>query len=515
MNSLPTLPDFSLGAEAEESCLSPGSPELCEEHDEGLSLFCVDDLEPLCGRCAATGSHTGHRVYPLTEAAADCKEELRTSLDGLQEKVIRFENVIRICEHASKHNKAQAQLTQGQIKEDFEKLHQFLREEEEARLAALRKEHEQRRREAEESMDRMTQAMKTTEEKIQLIEEELDAEGDGVKFLQGYGEPEEAFRPLIDVAKHLGNLRYAIWDKMKHITCYIPVTLDPRTASQSLRLSPGLHSVQMAARPSQDLEQPLGTAVPVPANPERFHPYSCVLARESYDSGIHCWDIEVGDSNNWTIGVAGQSLCRREEFEACPEAGLWCISLREGEYQALTSPSQILHLDKSHRLKRVHVRLDCDEGQLDFTDADTGLHLFTFTHHFSEKVYPYFESISVCGVLEVLAQRVHVSVGSDPIPAEGAAISGGDPGEIIVKSTDKNTSTNFSQTQEKGSISEGKAHIGGSTSNNQLAKTKPTGRERKTNSKTPVSKTKLSYHISSLKRASNITAHTSDTAQQI
>lgn len=81
-------------------------------------------------------------------------------------------------------SQAQAQLTQGQIKEDIEKLQQFLREEEEARLAALRKEHEQRRREAEESMARMTQAIKTIEEKIQLIEEELDAEEDGVKILQ-------------------------------------------------------------------------------------------------------------------------------------------------------------------------------------------------------------------------------------------------------------------------------------------------------------------------------------------
>lgn len=44
----------------------------CEEHKEYLSLFCLDDLEPLCKQCAAD-SHAYHRVYLLAEAAIDCK----------------------------------------------------------------------------------------------------------------------------------------------------------------------------------------------------------------------------------------------------------------------------------------------------------------------------------------------------------------------------------------------------------------------------------------------------------
>ena len=61
--------------EAEGLALPPwtvDSPERCEEHGESLSLFCLDDLEPLCKQCAAV-SHGGHRVYLLTEAATDCK----------------------------------------------------------------------------------------------------------------------------------------------------------------------------------------------------------------------------------------------------------------------------------------------------------------------------------------------------------------------------------------------------------------------------------------------------------
>lgn len=51
---------------------SLNSPEQCEEHEESLSMFCLDDLQPLCKQCAAV-SHAEHRVYILTEAAVDCK----------------------------------------------------------------------------------------------------------------------------------------------------------------------------------------------------------------------------------------------------------------------------------------------------------------------------------------------------------------------------------------------------------------------------------------------------------
>ncbi|XP_070787070.1 E3 ubiquitin-protein ligase TRIM35-like [Enoplosus armatus] len=286
---------MSCQAEAEGLASPPwsaDSPERCEEHEESLSMFCLDDLEPLCKQCAAV-SHAGHRVYLLTEAATDCKEELRASLNGLKRKMIQFEKVTQSCEHASRHNQAEAKLTEEHMKKEFESLHRSLREEEAARLLALREKEEEKKREAEERRDRMNQVIKSLEEKIQLIEEELDAGGDGVDSWTDSREPQRVCRPLIDVAKHVGNLQYAVWEKMKHIAPYTPVTLDPRTAGQSLRVSRGLNSVHITPGPSQGLEQSLDAAVPFPANAERFHPYSCILAREGFDSGVHCWEIEV------------------------------------------------------------------------------------------------------------------------------------------------------------------------------------------------------------------------------
>ncbi|KAM8771773.1 E3 ubiquitin-protein ligase TRIM7-like isoform 2-T2 [Acanthopagrus schlegelii] len=502
------LPVSVTGVEAEGLASPPwsvDSPERCEEHGESLSLFCLDDLEPLCKQCAAV-SHGGHRVYLLTEAATDCKEELRTSLNGLKKKMVHFETVSQTCEHVSRHNQTEARLAEEHMRREFESLHQFLREEEKARLLALRVQWEEKKRGAEETMDRMNQVIKSLEEKIQLTEEELDAGGDGVEYLQRYQgtmnstwtdgmEPQRVCSPLIDVAKHLA-----------------PVTLDPRTAGRSLSVSSELNMVHINRGASED--------VAVPANPERFHPYSCILAREGFDSGVHCWDIEVGETNNWTVGVAAQSVSRRTAFEACPEAGLCCISLRDGEYQALTTPTQAINLDNPRHLSRVHVKLDWDAGTLEFIDADTEAHLFTFRHNFTEKMYPYFESVASCGGLAVLARRVNVTVGSDCIAditeedqtIKSESCAEGDINTVPTSSksgmseprhlTENKNSTICSVRAEKATKHQGRA------TKDQLIKTKPNGNQ-KTKDNRPAAKKQSSkpkfsvnYHIS-LNRALN------------
>ncbi|XP_032363371.1 E3 ubiquitin-protein ligase TRIM7-like [Etheostoma spectabile] len=437
------LPVFLHRAEAEGLTSTPrsvDSPERCEEHEVSLSMFCLDDLEPLCEQCAAV-SHAGHRVYLLTEAATDCKEELKISLNGLKKKMMSFEEVTQTCQHASRHTRtslfflalsllfcssqAEAKLTEEHIKKDFESLHQFLKEGEAARLLALREEWEEKKREAEEAIDRMNQVIKSMEEKIQLVEEELDAGGDGVGFLEHYQdtmsstchkEPQVCTR-LIDVAKHLGNLQYTEWEKMKHIAPYSQFLSVHQCTSCPLPPSVPSHPryiFQLRAGTES------GSCCPCPSYPRTFPPWVPHPCERGFESGLHCWDIEVGSTNNWTIGVAAQSVSRKAEFEVCPEAGLWCISLREGEYQALTAPAQTLN---SHQLSRVRVRLDWDEGTLDFMNADSETHLFTFKHCFTEKMYPFFESTTSCGGFAVLAKRVNISVEADYVPVEDPAIT--------------------------------------------------------------------------------------------
>ncbi|KAJ8275507.1 hypothetical protein COCON_G00072590 [Conger conger] len=143
------------------------------------------------------------------------------------------------------------------------------------------------------------------------------------------GDPEKVSGALIDVAKHLGNLKYRVWEKMLGTVQYTPVTLDPNTAHPKLSLSEDLTSM----RYSDERQQ-------VPDNPERFDGWWwCVLGSEGFSSGRHCWDVEVGGDEYWVVGVVKESFSRKGHVDLSPAGGVWGIEqYRSGKYTAMTSP---------------------------------------------------------------------------------------------------------------------------------------------------------------------------------
>ncbi|KAJ8372175.1 hypothetical protein AAFF_G00293920 [Aldrovandia affinis] len=151
------------------------------------------------------------------------KDKLRTALAPLQEKLKAFNEVKLVCDQTAEHIKSQAQHTERQIKMEFEKLQQFLKDEEAARISALREEEEQKSQMMKEKIEKMTEEISSLSEQIRAIEQELGAED--VSFLQSYKDaqkraqctlqdPEKVSGALVDVAKHLGNLKYRVWEKI-------------------------------------------------------------------------------------------------------------------------------------------------------------------------------------------------------------------------------------------------------------------------------------------------------------
>ncbi|XP_049318923.1 E3 ubiquitin-protein ligase TRIM35-like [Astyanax mexicanus] len=268
---------------------SAGSEGVCSLHNEKLKLFCLDDQQPVCLVCHLSKSHKTHDCCPIDEAVTDCKTKLQTALEPLQKNLKVLEEAKRDYDQTAAHIKTQTQHTERQIKQEFEKLHQFLRDEEAVRIAALKEEEEQKSQMMRRKIEEMNEDISSLSDTIRNIEKEMEAED--IQFSQNLKStesvvqrspkhPEKTSGALINVAKHLSNLKFRVWEKMQEIIQYTPVTLDPNTAHPKLHLYDDLTAVEDRDQRSS-----------VPDNPERFDKYLFVLGSEGFNSGTHCWDV--------------------------------------------------------------------------------------------------------------------------------------------------------------------------------------------------------------------------------
>lgn len=280
-------------------------------------------------------------------------------------------------------------MLEEQIGWEFRQLREFLEREEEEAKSRLRRVKEERLRLLDETLTQTTQqisALEITAEQLQskLGEEENPALLRGIRnFINS---AETLFERPLEVSTDLqpgaivGPLQYRIWRKMSTVLnpAPAPLTLDPDTAYPRLVVSPCRTSVRVGA-----IQQSL------PDNPERFTLYNIVLGSQGFSAGRHYWEVEVDGKMAWGLGVAAESVNRKEEISLCPEDGFWTLVLRNGdEFEACTSAEHPLSLPR--KPQRVGVFLDYPRGLVSFYDAGDMSHIFTFSDTFREPVYPYF-----------------------------------------------------------------------------------------------------------------------------
>ncbi len=146
--------------------------------------------------------------------------------------------------------------------------------------------------------------------------------------------------------------------------------LDPNTAYPRLVVSDDLTSV----RRSENNQL-------IPDNPERFDCYPCVLGSEGFNSGTHCWDVEVKESLLWSLGVTTASNQRKGRVFF--NTDVWSVAYGLPE---------LFGFPVKQKLERVRVDLDYDRGTVSFSDPVTNTHLHTFTSTFTDTLFPFFYS---------------------------------------------------------------------------------------------------------------------------
>ncbi|XP_044632286.2 butyrophilin subfamily 1 member A1-like isoform X9 [Equus asinus] len=156
---------------------------------------------------------------------------------------------------------------------------------------------------------------------------------------------------------------YADWRKEEFEA--VKLTLDAASAHPALRLSEKGRQVAWQERP-QDL----------PSSTQRFDSLPCVLGQLNITSGRCYWEVEVGDTCSWDLGICRDNITRKGVVTMSPQNGFWAIRLYEGEYWALTSPETLLILREIPL--SVGIFLDYEAGDVSFYNMTDGSHIFTF-----------------------------------------------------------------------------------------------------------------------------------------
>ncbi|XP_040191681.1 E3 ubiquitin/ISG15 ligase TRIM25-like [Rana temporaria] len=126
-----------------------------------------------------------------------------------------------------------------------------------------------------------------------------------------------------------------------------------------------------------------------PETPERFE-YCQVMSSQRFSSGRHYWEVDVGGSLFWRVGMCYPSIDRRGDQSLigynkkswCLERGLW------GNQYSVTHDSNKIPLPGVVSSKRVGIDLDYEAGRISFYDlCDPIRHLHTFTTTFTEPLH--------------------------------------------------------------------------------------------------------------------------------
>lgn len=73
----------------ETSIFQSKTPQRCLQHNNIITLYCINDKKPLCAHCMfQVIAHGKHEVIPLSKASAPLKEELGNTLKDISGRVL-------------------------------------------------------------------------------------------------------------------------------------------------------------------------------------------------------------------------------------------------------------------------------------------------------------------------------------------------------------------------------------------------------------------------------------------
>ncbi|CAM4639072.1 unnamed protein product [Lepidochelys olivacea] len=432
-----------------------GSWYFCAEHEEPLKLFCSQDEGPVCVICRDLPQHRGHDFLPIKNAVQKYQEQLKASLQPLQEGLKRL--VQSQCHQQENITELQScsESLWDHISGEFEKMRQLLSLRELGLKEVLERQRKKNLVQMEEKLQELNGKVASWTETLSRVRMGLERK-DNIGFLkdakelmervrEGQGaqgkeaekpdevEAEEELRTSDDDTDECEKEEEEEEDeedeepeveeeedeegaeeeeaKEEEDDGVVPVDLNLGEFKGPLQfyawkeLLGIVHPVPAcitldchSAHPSLVLiEEATGVKFSPGRRfwrrkPQRFTASPCVVGREGCAGGRLYWEVRVGDSPDWVVGAARRSVKRKRRIRFRAREGVWAIERRGGQYRALTDPC--LALSVCGRLEKVGVYLDFEGGQLSFYNSSSLSHLHTFQDSFVEEIVPFLSTQS-------------------------------------------------------------------------------------------------------------------------
>lgn len=158
------------------------------------------------------------------------------------------------------------------------------------------------------------------------------------------------------------------------------MTLDPETAHPQLLISEDRKCVTLG-----DAWQTL------PYNIWRFVYHQCVLGSPGFESGRHCWEVDVGQEEGWAIGICAGHYPNDKAEALGPGSRVWAFGKWDGQYRFVIPPLNP-PLVLREEPKKIRVSLNYMGQQVAFFDADTAALICAYSvpSHCSSTFYPFF-----------------------------------------------------------------------------------------------------------------------------
>ncbi|KAG9260051.1 bloodthirsty-related gene family, member 12 [Astyanax mexicanus] len=390
---------------------------LCKRHQRLLEAYCCSDHVCVCRECA----ELAHKTHEITSIDREYKKKMsqvgkrRSEMKHLiKERAKKLEEIkqsIKVIKSNSQREIEESWAVYAELQKLLEQSQAQLVEQ----ITARQKLAEQQARDTAGRLEHELNLLKNRSSDLDALAHTQDK----VLFMQHLNslppppEPTDWTGVSVNTDLYLGTIRTSVstlierfqeevkrlyGKELRRMQNYsMDVTLDPDTANPWLQLSEDRRQVRH-----------LGAWQDLPDTPERFDTVVITLAREGFTAGRHYWEVQVGEKDDWYLGVARASVNRKGRIAVSTSQGYWALAMKKGQgYRVSTYPPLLLSVEP--RLRRVGVYVDFEEGQLSFYDVATKSHIYTFMDSFGEKVHPFFylyccdkasDTLSICPVVE-------------------------------------------------------------------------------------------------------------------